>query len=50
LNLGLKFHENEQYKVVNDGKGRSKCQGQIIKDFQRNRVEMQSAFCFSFCF
>ena len=50
LNLGLKFHENEQYKVVNDGEGGSKCQDQIIRNFQRNRVEMQSSFCFSFCF
>ena len=50
LNLGLKFHENEQYKVVNDGEGGSKCQGQIIRNFQRNRVEMQSSFYFSVWF
>ena len=45
LHLGLKFHENEQYKVVNHGEGGGKCQGQIIRNFQRNRVEMQSSFC-----
>ena len=39
MNLGLKFHENEQYKVLNDGEGRSNCQGQIIRNFLRNRVE-----------